>query len=430
MMTNPNISVIIPVYNTEKYLKDCLDSVTNQSLKNIEIICINDGSTDNSSSILKSYAEKDDRIHVIKQNNQGLSAARNAGIKNACGEYICFLDSDDMLADNALEELYNKAKQDRLEILCFDIKCIYETEHLKMTNNVDALYKRNICFDGIKPGKELFTEMIDKNSFIVLAFSMLINREWLIKSKIKFYNGIIYEDNLFTFQCFMTADRMSHINKECIIYRIREHSIMTSGYRFSNLYSRLIGYIEIVQMAYKLKLDHKTQAAVYRFVSFIVEDLKHIYNVLDKTERIKILSLTPLEKLYLEGLGIDYSEIPSLNDNIYKEAFKGLCRNNKNIILYGAGHVGIQVLTFMKKNGLDKNIMCFAVTDRTNATEKIQGLAVYCIDDLKDWAQDGFILITARKNYQEDMYRKVRELGFQKIAAIDHNLERIISICN
>ena len=101
------VSVIIPVYNVEQYLKECLDSVINQTLKDIEIICINDGSTDGSLKILEKYESLDDRIVVFSQENSGLSATRNKGMQLSSGEYVYFMDSDDYLELNALEELYN-----------------------------------------------------------------------------------------------------------------------------------------------------------------------------------------------------------------------------------------------------------------------------------------------------------------------------------
>jgi len=102
-----DISVIIPVYNVEKYLAECLESVISQDMGNIELVCVNDGSKDSSLDILKAYAEKDDRILIIEQGNQGLSCARNAGIDRAGGEYILFLDSDDCLAEHALKGMYD-----------------------------------------------------------------------------------------------------------------------------------------------------------------------------------------------------------------------------------------------------------------------------------------------------------------------------------
>ncbi|GAB4318063.1 MAG: glycosyltransferase [Methanobacteriaceae archaeon] len=149
------ISIIIPVFNTENYLKECLDSVINQTLKEIEIICINDGSTDNSLKIIESYAKKDDRIKIIDKTNEGQSVARNTGIQEAIGEYIAFVDSDDYIDQDAYEKLYSFAKKyDQDMILCDVVrfnsikkwraklhrisipknKCIVSTNILKMPN--------------------------------------------------------------------------------------------------------------------------------------------------------------------------------------------------------------------------------------------------------------------------------------------------------
>lgn len=127
----PKISIIIPVYNTEKYLHECLDSVINQTLKDIEIICIDDGSTDNSYQILQEYADKDSRFVILQQENKGAGRARNNGLKNATGEFVAFLDSDDYYADNTvLEKLYNSATSNKVLIAgAF-------RQHLKMNGQI------------------------------------------------------------------------------------------------------------------------------------------------------------------------------------------------------------------------------------------------------------------------------------------------------
>ena len=121
------VSVIVPIYNTEKYVVECLESIVNQTLKEIEIICIDDGSTDNSIEIVKCYSN----IKIIHQKHSGLSIARNTGMQNANGEYIYFCDSDDILVTNALEELYNYSKKNNLDMLCFDGNTFYDQESLK-----------------------------------------------------------------------------------------------------------------------------------------------------------------------------------------------------------------------------------------------------------------------------------------------------------
>ena len=120
-MANPKISVIVPVYNVEKYLAECLDSIINQTLKDIEIICLNDGSTDNSLAILKEYASKDSRIILIDKQNDGLGYTRKIGLDNATGKYILFCDSDDYYAElTAFEELYNYIEKVKVDVVIFE----------------------------------------------------------------------------------------------------------------------------------------------------------------------------------------------------------------------------------------------------------------------------------------------------------------------
>ena len=118
----PKVSIIVPVYNTEPWLRECMDSLVNQTLKEIEIICVDDGSPDNCGKILDEYAKKDTRIIVIHQKNQGVSAARNAGLDVASGEYITFVDSDDYVDLNTYEKMYNLAKKDEIDILQFKFR--------------------------------------------------------------------------------------------------------------------------------------------------------------------------------------------------------------------------------------------------------------------------------------------------------------------
>ena len=127
-MNNPKISVIIPVYNTETYLLECLDSIVNQTLKDIEIICVNDGSTDNSLSILKEYASKDNRIKIIDKENEGQGYSRKVGLDNSTGKYILFCDSDDYYSElTAFEELYNYIEKVEVDVVIFS--CILKQRY-------------------------------------------------------------------------------------------------------------------------------------------------------------------------------------------------------------------------------------------------------------------------------------------------------------
>ena len=122
----PKVSVIIPIYNAEKYLIECINSVTTQSLKDIEIICINDGSSDDSQLIIEAFCEIDRRVYFFNQKNKGAGAARNRGIEFANGEYVYFMDADDYLEKNTLEETYNLAVEKEVDFLMFKISNFYD----------------------------------------------------------------------------------------------------------------------------------------------------------------------------------------------------------------------------------------------------------------------------------------------------------------
>ena len=127
------ITVILPVYNVEKYLKQCLDSIVNQTFKDFECLCVNDGSTDNSLSILQEYAQKDKRFKIITQKNGGTSVARNTGIKHTNTKYLTFIDSDDWITENYLEILYNKIEETNADIVRASYKFYFE--HLRQSSS-------------------------------------------------------------------------------------------------------------------------------------------------------------------------------------------------------------------------------------------------------------------------------------------------------
>ena len=179
------ISVIIPVYNVEKYLKRCLDSVLSQTLREIEIICVNDGSTDNSIQILKEYGSK---IKVINQENQGLSVARNIGLKEAKGEFVAFLDSDDFVDNNFYEELYSNAIKYNAEVACASILRVNEKKQKYILKYDNVMVSQNI--------QEAFNLADCPTSNFV--WNKIYKKSLLDEYKISFVAGMIYEDMCFT----------------------------------------------------------------------------------------------------------------------------------------------------------------------------------------------------------------------------------------
>lgn len=181
----PKVSVIIPVYNVEKYLKRCLDSVLNQTLRDIEIICINDGSTDNSVQILEEYGAK---IKVIDTKNKGVSVARNAGLEVANGDFIAFLDSDDYVDADFYEKLYKNATEYNADIACSSI--LRENEKSK---TYIIKYSETVTAKDIQERFNLAD--CPKNNFV---WNKIYKKSFLDENKILFVPGMIYEDMCFT----------------------------------------------------------------------------------------------------------------------------------------------------------------------------------------------------------------------------------------
>ena len=235
---NPLISVIVPVYNVEDYLRKCLDSIVNQTYKNLEIILIDDGSTDNSGIICDEYAAKDNRIRVIHKANGGLSDARNAGLKIAKGEYIGFVDSDDYIAEDMYEFLYNFAVKNNLDVAMCSSCDVYEKE-IKKTK----YFKTIILEDKEKIIKNLFLNEVDGAA--VSVCDKLFNKQ--IIKKCKFVLGKTYEDAFFILEWIENTKKFGRSSDVKYYYVQRTHSIT-----HQKLYTPKI--LEIIE-AYLLNLD-------------------------------------------------------------------------------------------------------------------------------------------------------------------------------
>ena len=282
LLNNILISVIVPVYNTEKWIEECLFSVTSQSIREIEIICINDGSTDKSKKILEKIASFESRIIIIDQENKGLAATRNVGLNFAIGKYILFLDSDDMFQNNTFKELINITKKQNFEVIYFDAYLLFMPGMAYDQFRVNY-YRRKKSY-GHMTGKDLFSNIYLNERFSDSACLMMINRFWLNYNKIKFIEGIIYEDNIFSIQVMMKAIQTYHINKQYYIYRIRSNSIMSSELKPIHLYSRLIGYKELIKLYEKEKLSNYQQKALFKFIKKIEWHIRNLKKVINDKE--------------------------------------------------------------------------------------------------------------------------------------------------
>lgn len=222
-----DVSVVIPVYNVEKYLKECLDSVCNQTLANIEIICVNDGSTDGSLDILNDYAKKDDRIKIISQSNRGLGASRNRGLKEASGKYVYFLDSDDYIDLTCLEKLVSNAVSNDSDVVLFKFQNVDDHKNLHK-RGVD--FRIDDVFGEIDYDNFTFTCYDVRSHVMNSAYSAclkLYRREFI--NPIEFPEDIRFEDVSVHVEVMLSAKRISFVPEFLYYYRSNPTSISNTS---------------------------------------------------------------------------------------------------------------------------------------------------------------------------------------------------------
>lgn len=221
---NPKVSVIMPVYNSEKYLRQCLDTVINQTLKEIEIICVDDGSTDGSLNILLEYMRKDNRISVVVQKNKYAGVARNTGLKLATGEYLSFLDSDDLFDLDMLEKMYETAKKDNSDtVVC---------EFYEYDSKTNLCGKRSVIRYTYSSKSPFSPKTFSNNIFCFCSlnpWTKLFRRKMFIDNSIEFSSSICCNDISGVCTALACSNRISVINTPFIRYRMTQESNLTAS---------------------------------------------------------------------------------------------------------------------------------------------------------------------------------------------------------
>ena len=269
----PKVSVIVPIYNVEKYLEKCINSLLSQTLEDIQIILVNDGSKDNSGNIAKEYEKNNkDRVIYVEKENGGLSDARNYGLKYATGDFIAFLDSDDYIEKNAYEEMYNKAIEENADY----VECDFIWE-----------FPNKIRVDKQYPYKNK-KEML---SFVrVVAWNKLIKRQLITDNNLEFPKGLRYEDVEFTYKLIPFINKFAYVDKPFIHYVQREGSIANvQNERTAEIFTVLDNVIEFykknnIYEEYRDELE-------YNYARYLLcSSLKRMCKIKDKTIREKLLT--------------------------------------------------------------------------------------------------------------------------------------------
>ena len=292
-----DVSVIVPVYNVELYLQECLGSILLQTGVDMEVICVDDGSSDGSAEILKKIAKSDPRVRIITQENFGQSAARNRALDAAVGKYVCFVDSDDMLAEDALATLFSLAERANLDHIIFGAESFLDERNGAVRRNLlpdtENYYriKSPSIYREICKGADLFARLVAADSFYVSPPLRFLRRDVIEGAHLRFVEGVIHEDNHFTPLALIAAKRAVAIPDRLYRRRLRSGSIMSAPG------ADVRHAAACFAVAAKLKNDIAqavagcvaAEDAAARYLGFLLELGWHFLSRSDAKDRISVL---------------------------------------------------------------------------------------------------------------------------------------------
>lgn len=301
-----SVSIIVPIYNMEKYLNRCIESIVNQTLKDIEIILVNDGSTDNSKKICEEWCNRDNRIILINKKNGGLSDARNKGIEMASSKFIGFVDSDDWIEKNMFKDLFTNIKKYNADICALKFEKVnkYSMDRLSLDNNIKV-------YSNIEALKKLFTvNSYTETALTIPVWNKLYNKK--LFDKIRFPKGKLHEDVYVTYKLFYNSIKIVELNKIGYFYYQRLGSIINSDLNIKKL-----EVYDNVREIYKYICNKDIKLENLVLKQYVSKYL-NLYNELNKSKSID----EDIKKIYRKRM---------IND--FRSDLKGLIKNSDNIKL-------------------------------------------------------------------------------------------------
>lgn len=392
----PKVSVIIPVYNVEPYLRECLDSVIHQTLRDIEIICIDDCSTDRSVEILEEYAQKDERIVILRnKQNSGLSVTRNRGIEIARGEYIQFVDSDDYMVSDALERLYGIAKANRLDFLKF----LWRTFPAEWCD----IYDEKIT-GKVYSGLELLAEQKKSECYYFCTWISFVRTQFLSENCISFFPGMYYEDFPYTFDLHVFANRCMCVNEVLYMYRIRQGSIMRSKLSEKSAKSHALSVELLIKRCFDLQVPFEIKVAV---LSVIFDAWSGLHKKIDpQNPRLEITE-------WDQDTQTVYRAMSRFVD-AWLYIFKNTeLLNGSKLYVYGGGAVAEYLIRTL--NEYDIAIDGVLVTDKSSSKHTLLGHRVRGVDEVNFIPEEDVVIVAVSERFQEQIQRTLQERNVKKI---------------
>lgn len=439
------ISVLVPVYNVERYLSECLDSLIKQTLKDIEIIAVDDGSTDSSGKLLDEYAVKDSRINVFHKRNTGYGNTMNVALSQATGEYVAILESDDFIAPEALEKMYQAASEQQADVVRANYYHFYDdgTEFKDLLHD----YPKKCIFNAV-----MIPQIIDRAEAI---WAGIYRRSFLEQQEIHFHEtpGAAFQDISFAIQVWVKAKRIYLLPDAFVYYRrdngdssmhnprrtmnvfdeyewleellkdewkhfpVLEQSFVATKYRdYFNHYYRVAApyqYALLLRIAKSFEVDfHAGRINRGAFRPYVLERLDQI------NEDPYAFFLSSAKELHDPRFALCEFK----NENLYVEGWVNGLARYPQLIIYGAGKVGQWFYERLQTRGIP--VTCFAVTQKDNDTDNSNGVPVYELQEIQKYAASGAVVIAVTESMQYELYKNLVKYRFVHIYRLDSLLRK------
>jgi len=399
------VSVIIPVYNAAESISRCLDSILGQSLKEIEVICVDDMSCDKSLEIIGQYADVDSRVRIIKNtHNIGAGYSRNAGIGQAQGEYIQFVDSDDYIETMALEELYISAKKKESDMCFFKMTEPHAGGDNRKETGISKTYT------GIYSGTEILGIFVQNKEFFYYSWCVMIRRDFIEFYNIRFPNLKIGEDAVFILNLLFRAKRV--LVNDGRYYNYCDNNMSVTALN-KNSYILLCG--QLVQYITALKeLSKNDDEGIRIFSDYQYKKVKAGVSNLSAENAVKIEAM--LEDEFSKHIFYTFMTKNSYDVRFSEEDIERLKKSSVNII-YGAGYATRDVLNVLNEQQIE--IYGVAVSDTTKNPKSLFGHRVYNIAQLEKLSDKAVVIVTANRKYRGEIEEMLLTKGFKNNIFLD-----------
>ena len=414
--TQPVVSVIMPVYNARNYLNEALDSLTNKTMQNIEIICIDDHSSDGCWDILNERSRKDSRIMVIRnEENRGAYYSRNRGLEVARGEYIYFMDADDWLDEETFSICVQHMERDDLDILYFAMEAFFENEDLE--NRFNFHYQRYGSYSGVYRGQEIFEKFSQNDDHRVQLPGAFFRHRFLKNEGILFNEYTNNMDDLFYFQTLVLAERVQCIPNIFYHRRWREGSLMTVGTGPKNLLARLIIYCEIQKFLCSRRCSISEMFIFYTYANRYYRTgvelcAKLIAGANKNLDLLDWEFEDPVYNAVFQQIVYVAQRYGTKTSGIFDHFFPyHLFSPGEKVVIYGAGNIGCQFYRQVKRWG---DIELVGIVDANSSAKFPRDIPVTSLKSLKNMNFDSVLISIHDYDIARKVKEKLVEMGIQE----------------